>query len=111
MKLERHDRLPTRKSEAVLRRHPLKSPPLKHRCNKVAARDKAVAAIEAGADRAAANVLPIVAEIRKSGATTLRAIAAALNARGVPTSRGGQWHAMTVRNVLARGNLLRDQPK
>jgi hypothetical protein len=36
MKLERHDRLPTRKSEAVLRRHPLKSPPLKHRCNKVA---------------------------------------------------------------------------
>ena len=36
MKLERHDRLPTRKTEAVLRRHPLKSQPLKHRCNKVA---------------------------------------------------------------------------
>jgi hypothetical protein len=35
-------------------------------------------------------------------ATTLRAIAEALNARGIPTARGGEWHAMTVRNVLAR---------
>ena len=62
-----------------------------------AARDQAVA------DRTAGNVLPIIAEIRKSGATTLHAIANALNARGVPTPRGGRWHAMSVRNVLARG--------
>jgi DNA invertase Pin-like site-specific DNA recombinase len=68
-----------------------------------AARDQAVAAIKTEADRAAGNVLPIIAEIRKSGATTLRAIAEALNARGVPTPRGGRWHAMSVRNVLARG--------
>ena len=54
------------------------------------------------ADRAAGNVLPIIAEIRRSGATTLRAIAEALNARGVPTPRGGLWHAMSVRNALAR---------
>jgi DNA invertase Pin-like site-specific DNA recombinase len=67
-----------------------------------AARDQAVAAIKAEADRAAGNVLPIIAEIRKSGATTLRAIADALNARGVPTPRGGRWHAMSVRNALAR---------
>src|SRR5262249_54026180 len=66
------------------------------------ARDQAVAAIKAEANRAAGNVLPIIAEIRKSGATTLRAIAGALNARGVPTPRGGRWHAMSVRNVLAR---------
>ena len=33
----------------------------------------------------AANVLPIIAEIQKSGAKTLRAIADALNARGIPT--------------------------
>jgi hypothetical protein len=70
-----------------------------------AARDKAIAAIEAGVDRTAANALPIIAQIRRSGATTLRAVAAALNARGVPTSRGGQWHAIAVRNVLARSNL------
>jgi DNA invertase Pin-like site-specific DNA recombinase len=67
-----------------------------------AAQGAAVGAVKAGADRAASNVLPIIAEIRKSGATTLRAIADALNARGVPTPRGGRWHAMSVRNVLAR---------
>jgi DNA invertase Pin-like site-specific DNA recombinase len=68
-----------------------------------AAREHAVVAIKAEADRAASNVLPIIAEIRRSGATTLRAIADALNARGVSTPRGGRWHAMSVRNVLARG--------
>jgi DNA invertase Pin-like site-specific DNA recombinase len=67
-----------------------------------AARGEAVAAIKAEADRAAGNVLPIIAEIRKSGVSTLRAVAEALNARGVPTPRGGRWHAMSVRNVLAR---------
>jgi DNA invertase Pin-like site-specific DNA recombinase len=72
--------------------------------NIVAAREQAVTAIKAEAERAAGNVLPIIAEIRKSGATTLRAIAQALNARGVPTPRGGRWHAMSVKNVLARAN-------
>jgi DNA invertase Pin-like site-specific DNA recombinase len=67
-----------------------------------AARGRAVASLQAEADRAASNVLPIIAEIRRSGAMTLRAIAEALNARGVPTQRGGRWHAMSVRNVLAR---------
>jgi DNA invertase Pin-like site-specific DNA recombinase len=54
------------------------------------------------ADQFAANVLPIVEEIRRAGAGTLAAIADALNARGVRTARGGQWHAATVRNVLQR---------
>jgi DNA invertase Pin-like site-specific DNA recombinase len=67
-----------------------------------AARGRAVAALQAEADRAASNVLPIIAEIRRSGATTFRAMAEALNARGVSTPRGGRWHAMSVRNVLAR---------
>jgi DNA invertase Pin-like site-specific DNA recombinase len=67
-----------------------------------AAQEAAVAAVKAEADRAANNVLPIIAEIRKSGATTLRGVAQALNARGIPTPRGGRWHAMSVRNALAR---------
>jgi DNA invertase Pin-like site-specific DNA recombinase len=67
-----------------------------------AARREAVEAIKAEADRAAGNVLPIIAEIQKSGAKTLRAIAEALNARGVVTPRGGRWHAMSVRNAMAR---------
>jgi DNA invertase Pin-like site-specific DNA recombinase len=67
-----------------------------------AAQGAAVAAVKAEPDRAAGNVLPIIAEIQKSGATTLRASAEALNARGIPTPRGGRWHAMSVRNTLAR---------
>jgi hypothetical protein len=48
-----------------------------------------VASIKAEADRRAANVLPIIGEAQKAGATTLRQIAEALNARGVATARGG----------------------
>ena len=62
----------------------------------------AVATIEANAARFAANVRPIIREVQRAGAGTLRAVADALNARGIPTARGGRWHAMTVRNVLAR---------
>ncbi len=66
------------------------------------ARKMALETIRAAADNHAANVLPIIREIREAGATTLREIADALNARGVATARGGQWYAMTVRNVLVR---------
>jgi DNA invertase Pin-like site-specific DNA recombinase len=67
-----------------------------------AAQGAAVLAVRAEADRAACNVLPIISEIRKSGAMSLRAVAEALNARGIPTPRGGRWYAMSVRNALAR---------
>lgn len=45
---------------------------------------------------------PVVAEIRAAGASTLREIAAGLNARGIPTPKGGQWSAMQVKRVLER---------
>jgi DNA invertase Pin-like site-specific DNA recombinase len=67
------------------------------------ARKVAHAATRAQGNRNAANVLPIIEEIKKGGAMTLRAIADALNVRNVPTPRGGKWHAMTVRNAIARG--------
>jgi DNA invertase Pin-like site-specific DNA recombinase len=66
------------------------------------ARMAAQTAIRESAEHHAANVVPIIREIQHAGARTLREIAAALNARGIATARGGQWHAMTVRNVLAR---------
>jgi len=66
------------------------------------ARRNAVEAVSAEADRFANNALPIIREAQKAGATTLRQIAAALNARGVATARGGQWHAKSVSNVLER---------
>jgi len=66
------------------------------------ARETAVATIKAGADQHAANVLPIIREAQKAGAHTLRQIAEVLNARGIATARGGAWHAMSVKNMLAR---------
>jgi DNA invertase Pin-like site-specific DNA recombinase len=63
---------------------------------------KAHAASRAQANQFAANVLPIVREIEASGLTNPREIAAALNARGVRTARGGAWHDSTVRNLLKR---------
>jgi hypothetical protein len=54
------------------------------------------------AKRHAADLAPVIAEVQASGATTLQAIAAALNARGIPTARGGSWSAVQVQRVLAR---------
>ena len=68
------------------------------------ARKSAMASIKAGADKHAANILPIIKEAQRAGATTLRQIAEALNARGVATARGGQWHAMSVKNMLDRAD-------
>jgi DNA invertase Pin-like site-specific DNA recombinase len=66
------------------------------------ARKSAVATIKALADQHATNVLPVIREIRRTGATSLHQIADALNARGITTPRGGQWYASSVRNVLER---------
>ena len=41
-------------------------------------------------------------DIRGGGATSLRAIAGELNARGMLTRRGGRWHVSTVMNLLDR---------
>jgi DNA invertase Pin-like site-specific DNA recombinase len=72
--------------------------------NLAAAREAGAVVLRAKADRHAANVLPIIAEIQRTGATTLRAIAHALNKRGISTPRGRQWEAMSVKNTLARAS-------
>jgi DNA invertase Pin-like site-specific DNA recombinase len=66
------------------------------------ARQNAITIIKVNADKQAANVVPIIREIQKTGARTLREVADALNARGIPTPRGGKWYATSVRNVLKR---------
>lgn len=68
---------------------------------------KGVATRIAKADIQAANVLPIIQDMQKGGAS-LRQIAATLNERGVKTARGGQWQATTVRNIIARSDKLRE---
>jgi hypothetical protein len=49
-----------------------------------------------------ADVLPVIQEKQKQGATTLRQIADALNADGTPDPRGGQWSAVQVKRILDR---------
>jgi DNA invertase Pin-like site-specific DNA recombinase len=56
------------------------------------------------ADRFAADLMPIIEAIRRSGVSSLSAIAEALNARGIRAARGGRWHVSSVQNVLARSN-------
>src|SRR5215472_13928600 len=59
------------------------------------------ATMRAEADRFAANIRPVIEDVRKAGALTLQQIADALNARGIRTARGGRWHPMTVRDPVA----------
>jgi len=75
---------------------------LGNRTNLAEAQAKGVAVNRAAANAFAANVLPVVQQIQASGATTHWAIAAALNACGIRTARGGSWHDSTMRNLLAR---------
>ena len=50
--------------------------------------------------RRVADLAPILAEVRASGASSLREIAAALDARRIPTARGGAWSAVQVKRLL-----------
>lgn len=61
-----------------------------------------VEAVKDNAQRYAMDLAGTVGEIRASGATSLPAIAAELNARHIQTRRGGKWYASSVRNLLAR---------
>lgn len=58
--------------------------------------------VSANADRFAADLAPVIADVRNSGATSLRAIAAELNDRGILTRRGARWHVSNVRNLMVR---------
>ena len=54
------------------------------------------------ADRFAVNTLPIIREIQASGVTSLRGVARALTARGVPSARGTPWSPVAVSNIIKR---------
>lgn len=56
----------------------------------------------AEADQRARDLAPILAELRRGGAVSLRAIARGLNERGIPTARGGGWGPVQVRRLLTR---------
>ena len=56
----------------------------------------------ARADARAADLAPIITDAPAAGVTSLRAIAAVLNERGIPTATGvGKWRAAQVWRVRA----------
>ncbi|MDE2580219.1 MAG: recombinase family protein [Rhodospirillales bacterium] len=54
------------------------------------------------AQKRVADLAPVIGEIMAEGKTSLNLIAAALNERKIPASRGGAWSAVQVSRVLAR---------
>jgi DNA invertase Pin-like site-specific DNA recombinase len=56
----------------------------------------------ATADEFVAGLLPLLAAIRSTGATTIGAITRVLNERGIRTARGARWQMSSVSNLLAR---------
>lgn len=99
---ERERAIISARTKAALAVLKAKGAELGNRTNLPDASAKGRAANTQAADTFAANVLPVVRQIQATGAATLAELAASLNSRHVPTARGGTWHAMTVRNLLAR---------
>jgi hypothetical protein len=71
------------------------------------ARAAASEASRARADARAADVAPIIAQLRASGVTSAYGIAKALNARRISTFTGrGLWQVAQIKRVLVRLGLL-----
>lgn len=60
------------------------------------------AAVSANAATFAADIAPVIEDIRAAGYASLRAIAAELTARGIRTRRGGKWGVGNVSALLQR---------
>lgn len=103
---EKERRLIADRTRAALAVRKAQGMQLGNRTNLAEAQAKGGLAAKAAADAFATNVLPIIDQVRASGATSYNAIATALNERGVKTARGGTWAAATVRNVMLRAPVL-----
>jgi DNA invertase Pin-like site-specific DNA recombinase len=60
------------------------------------------AAVSANAAAFAADLAPVLADVRAAGNTSLRAIASELTARGIRTRRRGKWSVGNVTCLLRR---------
>lgn len=75
---------------------------LGNRTNLIAASRAGAQANRSAAESFSRNILPVIEQLQRSGISSLRMIALALNARGIKTARGGVWHATSVKNVIDR---------
>lgn len=63
---------------------------------------KSMEAVQVNSNAFAKKVAPHIAAARANGCGTYRAVAEALNAKGIATARGGKWAPMTVRLIEQR---------
>jgi len=61
------------------------------------------------ADANALNLSPVIDELRSAGLTSYRAMARALNARGIKTPNKSNWHGQSVKNLIARIEQLQKE--
>jgi DNA invertase Pin-like site-specific DNA recombinase len=94
--------LRTRQALAARRARGLPLGNSKNLSNQQAGRATGAEANRAKALGRAHDLQTITDEIRDGGASTLREIAAALNARGIPAARGGAWSAAQVHRLISR---------
>jgi DNA invertase Pin-like site-specific DNA recombinase len=99
---EKERKLISERTRAALAQKKAQGVLLGNRTNLLAAQAKGMASTRAAADTFASNALPVIRQIEASGVGSYRGIAETLNARGVRTARGGEWHATTVRNMMLR---------
>jgi DNA invertase Pin-like site-specific DNA recombinase len=64
-------------------------------------------AVARNADQFAEDLREVVEDVRAGGATSLRAMAAEMNARGILTRRGGRWHVSNMKSLLDRLDIAR----
>jgi DNA invertase Pin-like site-specific DNA recombinase len=66
----------------------------------VKARAAGTAALRERARHRAADLAPTIKELQAAGCESLRAIAAGLDARGIPAARGGKWSGVQVARLI-----------
>lgn len=99
---EKERRMISERTRAALAARKRQGAQLGNPTNRAEAGRTGAASTAKAAQRFAENVAPVIRQIRASGVTSLCAIAAVMNTRGVRTARGGQWAATQVGAVLAR---------
>jgi DNA invertase Pin-like site-specific DNA recombinase len=104
---EKERRMISERTRAALAARKARGARLGNRTNMAEAQRLGAARTAEAARRFAQNVAPLIRQVQGSGVSSLRGIAAVLNARGVRTARGGRWAATQVAAVLARAEGTR----
>ncbi|MBX7199002.1 MAG: recombinase family protein [Rhodospirillaceae bacterium] len=102
---EKERNLIAERTRSALRAKRSRGEQLGNRTNLATAQKRGSEAQRAEATERAQKLAPAIRELQKAGISSYSGIAVALNARGITTPRGGQWHASTVARALHRLSL------